>query len=470
MKNEEEELKAKIASITDKINQHKHRQSSTQALSHLPHSHPSSSWRNNHVWAPYHHGGRHSYPMHRNRTLVLNGQNQTSPPPTPPTTEPFVPSISGTNTPKDSSTVLVSMRGINKQLMNKDTYEREAKQKLERKEATRTARRQLKNREEQSKLVHHVNTASSPGNRILEVEGIRFQLQDDGSKLVRVAGEHISRDGTNTGITLNTLDSSTASKESPKRAMIAGVLFLRTKNGNLIRATVTKTTKRYSAILQSAVYNSGASAHFHRLSRREQCQHFTKNGNCPFGPNCRFAHDPSQVAICKDYLHGSCPRGDNCDLSHEATYHRVSACTHFLRGNCTNAACRYPHVHVSPAAPVCRPFATSGFCAKGPGCDKRHVIECPNYANTGHCADRENGNCQLPHPDRASTLRKAAQRQARMNASSENDSDVSSGDENEQLEKDTDDVDSDDVDEELIMIQSTPAHELTQQQDFVAFS
>lgn len=275
--NEEEELKAKIAAISDKINQHKqHRQASTQASSHPPYSHPSSSWRNSHAWAPYHHGGRHSYPMHKNRTLVLNGQ--TSPPPTPPLAEPSLASISSTTTPADPYAGFVSMRGLNKQLMNKDTYEREAKQKLERKETSRTERRQLKNREEQSKLAHHVSTSGSPGSRILEVEGIRFQLQEDGSKLIRVAGKHISRDGTDMGGRLNTLDPSTDSKETPKRANIAGVVFLRTKNGNLIRATVTNTTNRYPARSRYSLYNNSTSAHSHRSSKREQCQHFTKNG------------------------------------------------------------------------------------------------------------------------------------------------------------------------------------------------
>lgn len=67
-------------------------------------------------------------------------------------------------------------------------------------------------------------------------------------------------------------------------------------------------------------------------------------------------------------------------------------------------------------------------------------------------------------------MRKAAQRQARMNASSDHDSDVSSGDENEKDDKDADDIDSDDVDEDFIITTGDQTHELTQQQDFVAFS
>src|ERR1700760_1502191 len=92
-------------------------------------------------------------------------------------------------------------------------------------------------------------------------------------------------------------------------------------------------------------------------------------GNCPFGPDCKFLHDPSKVAVCKTFLRsGTCAAGDSCDLSHILSYHRVPACTHFLRGNCTKDACPYPHVHASSSAPVCRPFALLGFCSSGEDC------------------------------------------------------------------------------------------------------
>lgn len=142
------------------------------------------------------------------------------------------------------------------------------------------------------------------------------------------------------------------------------------------------------------------------------------------------------------------------------TYHRVSACTFFLRGNCTNSECRYPHINVSPAAPLCRAFATLGFCAKGADCDRRHVVECPDYANHGFCANRENGRCKLPHPDRAAVLRKAAEREAKIHAS-EDYSDLSSGGEEPE--------DMEDVDSDVEIITGEDTHELSQQHDFISF-
>lgn len=189
-------------------------------------------------------------------------------------------------------------------------------------------------------------------------------------------------------------------------------------------------------------------------------------GTCPFGPSCRNRHDPTKIAICKEYFtKGSCPAGKSCDLSHEPDYHRVPACTYFLRGNCTNSACRYAHVlDVHPSALVCRAFATLGYCNKGVECKRRHVFECPEYTNHGHCEARQKGLCTLPHVDRASTLRKAAKRQG--NAGSEDDSDLSS-DEDDQMNANESD---DDSDLDINMGANDDSHELTQQQDYVSFT
>jgi hypothetical protein len=159
-------------------------------------------------------------------------------------------------------------------------------------------------------------------------------------------------------------------------------------------------------------------------------------------------------------------------MSHELTYHRVPACTHFQRGNCTNNACRYPHVQVSPTARVCRPFATLGYCAKGPDCDDRHVFECPDYASNGHCANHDKGACALQHVDRAGALRKAARKRAKHG--SEDESDLSSDDDENMDEKDTNGtgaaVDREsDLDTDIEMGSDEDSHPLSQQQDFVSF-
>ena len=191
-------------------------------------------------------------------------------------------------------------------------------------------------------------------------------------------------------------------------------------------------------------------------------------GYCPHGPGCRYTHDAHKVAICKDFLQtGECQARDACDLSHNPSPHRVPACVHFLRGKCTNDSCRYAHVHVNPGAPVCRAFATLGYCEPGASCAERHVHECPDYANKGIC---RKPNCPLPHVDRAGQLRKNA---AAVEAAGEGEhavmSDFSSDEEYNQTN--SDDVDSDDVEGNIHMlgVEDEIDHELSQQQDFVRF-
>ena len=105
-------------------------------------------------------------------------------------------------------------------------------------------------------------------------------------------------------------------------------------------------------------------------------------------------HDSDKVAICPHFLRGKCKRtAASCALSHQPNAHRVPHCSHFPR--CKRGdACMYAHVHVADDAPVCREFATLGWCDKGERCDKRHVWECAEFALDGKCSDPK---CKLPH-------------------------------------------------------------------------
>ena len=66
---------------------------------------------------------------------------------------------------------------------------------------------------------------------------------------------------------------------------------------------------------------------------------------------------------------------------------------------CKNGdACKYPHVRLGARSGVCRDFAVLGYCERGGDCDKEHVRECPDFAETGVC---EKKACKLPHVIRA---------------------------------------------------------------------
>ena len=190
-------------------------------------------------------------------------------------------------------------------------------------------------------------------------------------------------------------------------------------------------------------------------------------GRCLKGPLCPFVHDPDAVAICFDYLQkGTCAAGESCDLSHVPVPERVPACLHYLRGHCSNPECRFAHVRVNPSAPVCRDFATLGYCGKGAHCAERHVRECPDYANTGACR-RE--LCHLPHVDRAGQIRKHA---ANSTGNTAKEGSVKPISEDSDLSSDGDEIDSDDIDSDNLdedMTDSSEAYSLSQQQDFVRF-
>ena len=94
------------------------------------------------------------------------------------------------------------------------------------------------------------------------------------------------------------------------------------------------------------------------------------------------------------------------------------------------------------------------------------MFECPDYANTGICRNKK---CRLPHVDTAGNMRKAKAAEAKADEADA--SDISS-DEESYDEMDSDDVDSDNFSDDEIIMSGTDAkgHDLSQQQDFVAFS
>ena len=197
-------------------------------------------------------------------------------------------------------------------------------------------------------------------------------------------------------------------------------------------------------------------------------------GHCNKGPACLYRHDPTAVAICSAFLQkGACPLGDSCDLSHDPTPERVPACTHFLRGKCSNPACRYAHVRVNPASPICRDFAVLGYCSAGADCSNRHLHECPDYANIGACRKKK---CSLPHVDHAGQIRRLAAQSTDPASNADegmttvgNGSDLSS-DEDEDAAPEGEDFDSDDLEDVFMEGLDDSGHQaLAEQDDFVGF-
>ncbi|KAK3311143.1 uncharacterized protein B0T15DRAFT_520573 [Chaetomium strumarium] len=450
MSAEDREMMERISRLAGQINRHKHQQAGVlPSHSVAPHHHAGygGKWRRGGVT---HRGGYHRgrLPVYRNRSLVLNGtSHQTQSGDVDPGT---------TSDGSSMSWVTKNVRHL--QLINKNAYKMDTESRTTATEQTRRHKLALKDRQERAKLISHLtrmvnsgglgtaNQQATADKYEIAVQGVRFTITKNGSKLIKVPGDGNS------------------AKATPKVAVIGGVKFYRSKNGNLYRHGIVKAQRYVPRVRKVGQLTPAFSGRQSSAVKKVNvpCKQFSMTGSCTQGPRCRYVHDPHRVAICKDFLQqGDCLNGDNCDLSHEPTPERTPTCLHFARDSCTKPDCKYAHVKVPPAAPVCRDFGFYGYCDKGASCPDRHAFECPDFSNTGVC---KNKGCKLPHRERASVLRKVAGGRDLSNPEDEEMADLSSDEDGESI--DDDDIDSDEVDE-FIGQDEDGGLDLAQQRDFI---
>ncbi|TEY66800.1 hypothetical protein BOTCAL_0131g00110 [Botryotinia calthae] len=464
MASEDQAILEQISRLAGQINQHKNNHSTDPYnQTHVPSPtngyHPQSNNRGGHGAYAYHpyansswrgsrgshrgaysargyRGGRGGAGIVRHRTLVLNGGTSV------PSSQSDSSNVtaSADENERSSSAGYITKTDRHLQLINKSYFEKDSQIRVKAIEETRKQKLKQRDEREKLKLSRHLQRLSaSLGSSMIQptettnyevtVNGIRFIVTKNGSKLVKAPGDL------------------TSANTTPKTTLIGGVKFYRSKNGNMYREGIIKATRKHGVV-----------------KINEPCKSFTNTGTCNKGPKCRYIHDPSKVGVCKAFLlKGECPNGDSCDLSHDLTPERTPNCLHFAKGNCSNSDCRYTHVRVSPTAMVCRSFGIYGYCDKGTTCTERHVHECPDFSNTGTCTTK---GCKLPHRIKASVIR----RNAATGESSPGDqsSDISSDEEDE---VDSDDVDSDAIDEELFGDEDGEKEPgILAQQDYVQFS
>ncbi|CAK7225642.1 hypothetical protein SBRCBS47491_005960 [Sporothrix bragantina] len=437
MSSENQELLARISQLAGHINRHKNQQA---GISSVPSSTYNTSTPPSYGRGAYSGRGRgggyrvQKPAPYRNRTLVLNGSGP------PSRSDPADAGDSSAAASDSSSSAWVARTDRHRQLINADVYEKDAQARARAIEQTRVQNLQKRDARERAKLQSHLaylsrggrptgssggsGTSTPPNAYQIMIEGIPFAVAKNGSKLVKLPGDTHSASST------------------PKTAIVGGVKFYRSKNGNLYRHGVVRAQQRLGGSMIKKM--------------NVPC-------SCSKGPNCRFIHDAAKVGACKEFLlKGDCPNGSDCDLSHDLTPERTPFCVHYAKGNCTNPQCPYTHSQVSSGAPVCRPFGLYGYCDRGADCTERHVFECPDFSNTGVCKIK---GCKLPHRERASFMRRAIPNNGN-NANSEpnsSDGDVSSDDES----VNSDDVDSDEVDEFVGADGDDADHDFVTQKDYI---
>ncbi|KAF9146527.1 hypothetical protein BG015_011573 [Linnemannia schmuckeri] len=224
------------------------------------------------------------------------------------------------------------------------------------------------------------------------INGVEFRMDPRGNKLVRATTATASTTATGKSPSMSTATPKAASIATPKQFSIGGVVYVRTHSGNLVRATLVK-----NQLLEKRAAQQALKAKRSRMAPKKAkpfCKYYTRFGICSRSIGCPFVHSRSHLAICKKFLRGVCPNTEaTCKLSHTPSPHTVPACVHFQRAACNKDDCVYPHVRTNPQAPICRPFATEGWCEAGINCKDRHVWMCPDFVTEAGCKKK----CGLPH-------------------------------------------------------------------------
>lgn len=137
------------------------------------------------------------------------------------------------------------------QLINSTVYDKEAQKRVQALEETRKAKTQKKAQAEQTKVLQFARgvgrqfpagsaaqapaPGESPGEYQIILNDIPFRVSRGGGKLIRVSSANpvhsvlVERAG------LQLVDDPKTANNTPKRVKVAGVTFVRSKNGNLHR-------------------------------------------------------------------------------------------------------------------------------------------------------------------------------------------------------------------------------------------
>ena len=203
-------------------------------------------------------GGRGQ--IHRNRTLVLNGNSPVTPSdlanPKSDKSENII--------PNSATSGWVTKTDRHLQLINTSVFGKESQNRAKAIEETRKQKLKQRDERERLKFNRHLQRANGssalseisprpgkqPGNYEINVNGIQFQVAKSGSKLIKVPGETLHKPGAGVELhahvehlSLHYPGDLNAARATPKTAMIGGIKFHRSKNGNMFRSGMIKASR-----------------------------------------------------------------------------------------------------------------------------------------------------------------------------------------------------------------------------------
>lgn len=195
-------------------------------------------------------------PVHRHRTLVLNGSN---------TSSPITPVSDSASPANPACPSWISKTDRHLQLINTSIYQEQTEARVKAIEQTRLQKLQKKENEERARFLNHLQRSGSssqvattpnaaPTYEVL-VNGVKFAVVRNGSKLVKLPGAsngfHDSNPGAHAHQPCPYSEDLNGPKATPHIAYVGGVKFYRTKNGNMYRQAVIQ-AQRYVALPSDA--------------------------------------------------------------------------------------------------------------------------------------------------------------------------------------------------------------------------
>ncbi|KAJ0114362.1 hypothetical protein J7T55_010751 [Diaporthe amygdali] len=220
------------------------------------------------------------------------------------------------STSDDTASSWVTRSDRHLQLINSNVFHEQTEARNKAMQQTRLQKQQQKEHRERAQLMNHLkhtanpstvsaNPASAPTYEI-SVEGIRFRVANNGSKLVKLPGALPSSHHYTRLCSPSSGDPNNP-KATPKMALVGGVKFHRSKNGNMYRQAIVKAHRQSATVKKTNVTcrnfsNTGAPV----------CQSFGFYGYCEKGISCPDRH----VFECPDFSNTGVCKTKGCKLPH----------------------------------------------------------------------------------------------------------------------------------------------------------
>ena len=128
----------------------------------------------------------------------------------------------------------------------------------------------------QAQSIHQKLSSNNLQERLATVDGIQYSVQAGGSKLFRIRGVYLL---SRCEVAIKDDSAKEDNLPTPKRVVISGIPFLRSKNGNLYRESIVKRNGYGSRFVFYSLNNCRAIPG--ATTKTALCKRFTNTGTTP---------------------------------------------------------------------------------------------------------------------------------------------------------------------------------------------